>query len=190
MPEPRTIWKRRAILMAVVGLLIAIPVTIAVRGDGGDGEQAPEPTPDVPAVGEVQFDRDLGVELRLPEGWKRKRKDDVVTFKSEDGTVLIAISAPGPEDDVDAIQAAAIDEIKSQYRGVEVVDSKKKRKLGGRPAQVAVISARHPKDRAPLRILVGTAKGEQRAYLVEVFASGSQGLVEAQVLLNNLSLEG
>ena len=189
MPEPRTIWMRRAVLMAVIGLAIAIPVTIIVRGDD-DSEAPTAPEPQLPEVGEVQFDRDLGVELRLPAGWKRKREGEAVTLKSQDGTVLIGISTPGPEEDVDAIQAAAVDAIKSEYRAVKVVDTSKKRKLGGRPAQVAVISARHPKERSPLRILVGTAKGERRAYLVEVFASGSQGLVEAQVLLNNLSLEG
>ena len=189
MPDPRTIWKRRAVLMAIVGLAIAVPVTIIVRG-GDDPEAPTAPEPQVPEVGEVQFDRDLGVELRLPAGWKRKREGDAVTFKSQDGTVLIGISAPGPEEDVDAIQAAAVDAIKSEYRAVKVVDTSKKRKLGGRPAQVAVISARHPKKGSPLRILVGTAKGERRAYLVEVFASGGEALVEAQVLLNNLSLEG
>ncbi len=184
------IWKRRAVLMAIVGLVIAIPVTIIVRG-GGDEEEAPAASePDLPEVGAVQFDRDLGVELRLPSGWKRKREGDAVTFQSRDRTVLIAVSTPGPKDDVAAIQDAALAAVKSEYRAVEVVDSSEKRKLGGRPAQVVVISARHPKDRAPLRILVATAKGERRAYLVEVFASGSEGLVEAQVVLNNLSLEG
>jgi predicted Zn-dependent protease len=175
--------------MAGLGLLIAVPVTIAVRG-GADADEPAPTVPELPEVGGVEFDRDLGVELRLPNGWERKREKEAVVFESPDGTTLIAISTPGPAEHVSQIQTAAIDSIKSRYRAVEVGERIKKQRLGGRPAQVAAISARHPKKRAPLRILVATAKGEKRAYLVEIFASGASALVDAQVLLNNLALEG
>ena len=190
------IWKRRAALMAAVGLLVAIPVTIAVRGGGDDDREGPQPPPtelEAPPVGDPEFDRKLGVELRLPEGWKRKKEGDAVTFRSKDGTVLIAISAPGPADDAGAIQNAAVDAIDAQYKKVEIVSRSKKQRLGRRPAQTAAVTAEHPKRGTPLGILVSTASGDKRAYLVEVFASGSDpnaALVEAQVLLNNLRLEG
>ena len=79
---------RRSALMAVVGLLVAIPVTLIVRG-GDDDERAASPPPaepEVPAVGQVRFDRSLGVELRLPAGWKRSKEKDAVSFRSDDGT--------------------------------------------------------------------------------------------------------
>ena len=188
-------WKRRVALMAVVGLAVAIPVTIALRGDDDDGGEAgPAPAPEPPAVGELEFDRKLGIELRLPEGWKRKEeKDGVVTFRSKDKSVLIAVSAPGPAEDADEIQSAAVDSIKSEYRDVDVVERVSRRKLGDLRADTAAIAARHPESRAALRILVATAKGEKLAYLLEVFAAGADpgaGLVEAQVLLNNLRLTG
>ena len=182
--------------MAAVGLLVAIPVTIAVRGGGGDDTEESQPPPtelEAPPVGDLEVDRKLGVELRIPEGWKRKKEGDAVTFRAKDGTVLIAISAPGPAGHVDAVQDAALDAIDSQYKKVEVVSRSKKRRLGRRPAETAAITAEHPKRGTPLRILVSTAKGDKRAYLVEVFASGSNpnaALVQAQVLLNNLRLEG
>jgi hypothetical protein len=180
--------------MAALGMLIAIPVTIAVRGgdDESDGG-ATTVEPEVPPVGEIEFDRKLGVELRVPEGWKRRERDNAITYRSNDGTVLIAITAPGPADDVDAIQRGALNAIESQYRKVEVADKSSGQRLGGRRAVTAAITARHPKEGTPLRILVSTAKGDKRAYLVEVFASGSDptaALVEAQVLLNNLRLKG
>ena len=53
-----------------------------------------------------------------------------------------------------------------------------------------MLSAHRPGSGASMRILVATAKGDERAYLVEVFASGSAALVEAQVLLNTLRLDG
>jgi hypothetical protein len=194
-PDQRTIWKRRAALMAVVGLLVAIPVTLIVRGGGDDdGDDSPPPAePQIPEVGDVRVDRKLGVELRLPAGWKRNREKEAVSFRSDDGSVLIAISAPGPEEDVRAIHRAAVEAVERKYRAVEVVDRDAKARLGGRPADLTAISARQPKDRSPLRILIVTARGEKRAYLVEVFAAGEDpnaALVEAQVLLNNLRVEG
>jgi hypothetical protein len=175
--------------MAIVGLVVAIPVTIAVRsGDSDDDAQSS--APELPEVEPLEFDRDVGVELRLPKGWKRKREAGVVSLTSPDKATLIAISTPGPAEDVTPIHAAAIEAIKSQYRDVEVVTRSAKKRLGGRPATVAAIAARHPKKNEPLRILVATAKGERLAYLVEVFATGTSGIIEAQVLLNNLALEG
>ena len=178
--------------MAAIGLVVAIPVTIAVRGGGDSGGTDVPVAPEPPEVGEVEFDRDLGVELRLPEGWKRKHQRDAVSFRSEDGSVLIAITAPGPARDVKQIQEAAVRTIKAEYRDVDV-GGEDRGKLGERPARVAAVAARTPKNRDPVRILVATARGEKVAYLVEVFAAGADpnaALVEAQVLLNNLRLEG
>jgi hypothetical protein len=194
-PDDRTIWKRRVALMAAVGLLVAVPVTFAVRGGGDDDEEAPAPPAvEEPAVGELEFDRKLGVELRLPEGWRRKdEKGGVVSFRSQDGTTLVAVSAPGPAKDYESIAGAAIDSIESEYRKAEVKDRINDLELGGLPAKTAAIAAVNPESRDPVRILVSAAKGEKRAYLVEVFAAGKDpnaALVEAQALLNNLRLEG
>ena len=179
--------------MAAVGLLVAIPVTLIVRGGDDDNEPAPTADPVVPAVGQVRFDRELGVELRLPAGWKRSKEKGAVSFRSGDGSVLVAISAPGPDEDAKAIHRAAVEAIESKYRAAEVVSRDETAKLGNRPADVTAISARQPQDRAPVRILVVTANGKNRAYLAEVFAAGedpSAALVEAQVLLNNLRIKG
>ncbi len=188
---------RRAALMAVVGLLVAIPVTRIVRGagddDAGGGDSPPLAAAELPEVGETRFDRKLGVALRLPAGWKRSTEKGAVSFRSEDGSVLIAISAPGPAEDSKEIHRAAVEAIERKYRAVEVSTRDGEARLGKRPAELAAISARQPKDRAPLRILVVAARGEKRAYLVEVFAAGENpnaALVEAQVLLNHLRIEG
>jgi hypothetical protein len=194
-PDVSTVWKRRIALMAVVALVIAIPATIAIRGgdDDGEGDAAPAAQTEAPEVGKLELDRSLGVELRVPAGWKRKKEGEAVTYRSDDETVLIAISAPGPAGDFEEIQDAAVDAIESEYRRVEVVKRSSKQRLGGRRAETAAIAATNPKQGTPIRILVVTAKGEERAYLVEVFAAGSDpnaSLVEGQALLNNLRLEG
>jgi hypothetical protein len=195
MPDQRTIWKRRAVLMAAIGLIVAIPLTIALSGGDDDSEPALEPTaPATPAFGEAERDRRLGVELRIPDGWSRsKRAGDAIAYRSKDRSVLVAISAPGPAGDADSIQNAAMSAIKDQYRAVDVVKVSSRRRLGGRPARTAAIAARNPRTREPVRILVSTAKGRKRAYLVEVFAAGSDptaAQVEAQVVLETLRLQG
>lgn len=193
-PDRRTIWKRRAVLMAVIALIVAIPAAIALGG----GRDEPDPAADppraaAPELGEVDSSRKLGVVLRLPDGWTRRDKKDVVAYRSADRSVLVAISAPGPAGDADSIQSAAVDAVKGQYRGVDVIRTSSRGRLGGRPTETAAIAARNPKSRDPVRILASTAKGERRAYLVEVFAAESDptaALIQAQAVLNGLRLNG
>ena len=196
MPDQRTIWIRRVALMAIVALVVAVPLTIALRGDDDDPDPAPEAAePAAPQLGQLERNRRLAVRLRLPDGWKEQQRKagDAVAYRSSDGSVLVAISAPGPSSDADSIQKAAVDGIKGQYRAVDVVDTFSRRRLGRHPAETTAISARNPRTRDPLRILVSTAKGKKRAYLVEVFAAGSDptaAQVEAQAVLNGLRLQG
>ena len=196
MQDQRTIWTRRVALMAVVGLIVAIPVTIALGGGDDEPEPAPEATePSAPQLGQLERHQRLGVRLRLPDDWKRKERKghDAVAYRSKDGTVLVAISSPGPASDANSIHKAAVGAIKGQYRAVDVVDKLSRGRLGQRPAETAAIAARNPKTRDPMRILVSTAEGRKRAYLVEVFAAGSDpnaALVEAQAVLNELRLQG
>jgi len=190
--DEKEIWKRRIALMAVIGLIVAIPVTIVLRGGSGDSEPTVTPvTP--PQAGDLEFDRDVGVELRLPKGWERERKESFVVFRSKDRHVLVSISVPGPASDAGEIHKEAIDVLEETYDAVEIVDRAKGKKLGGRPAQIAVVSARNRENQNDLRILIATAKGEDLAYLVEVFAAApnaGRALAEAQALLNGLRLVG
>ena len=194
MPDQRTIWKRRAALMAVIALIVAVPVAIALGGGSNEPDPAADPPQTAaPELGEVDSDRKLGVVLRLPDGWTRRDEKDAVAYRSADRSVLVAVSAPGPAGDADSIQSAAVDAVKGQYRGVDVIKTSSRGRLGRRPAETAAIAARNPKTRDPVRILVSTAKGERRAYLVEVFAAGSDptaALIQAQAVLNGLQLNG
>ena len=194
MPDQRTIWKRRAVLMAVIALIVAVPVAIALGGGSNEPDPAADPPQAAaPELGEVDSNRSLGMVLRLPDGWTRTDEKDVVAYRSADRSVLVAISAPGPAGDADSIQLAAVDAVKGQYRGVKVIKTSSRGRLGRRPAETAAIAARIPKTRDPVRILVSTAKGERRAYLVEVFAAGSDptaALIQAQAVLNGLQLNG
>ena len=173
--------------MAVVGLLVAVPVTIAVRGDG-EADPPARSSSTTPELGAVELDRDLGVKLRLPEDWKRKRKHGAVAFRSPDRTVAIAISSPGPASDAETIQRQAIGVAEEQYRKARVVHRLANPRLANRPAAAAVLSARRPGE-GEIRLLIATVRGKRRAYLIEVLAAGPAGLTEAQALLNSLTLK-
>ena len=179
--------------MAIVGLAIAIPVTLMVREDGdGDSVRALEPIKaEEPKVGRVVHERDLDVKLRKPKGWDEKKRGEVLELASSDGAARVAISAPGPAADADRIHAEVLAGLRSTYRDVTVLDKKAKEPVGELKGRATAVSARVPgKNRGnELRILVSTARGKERAYVVVVFTQAegaSQSVLEAQALVNNL----
>ena len=181
--------------MAVLGLLVAIPLTMIVRGGGDDGDEPSETIDSGPLqseTGAVRSDRKLKINLRLPKGWRRERQEGgAVALLRQDGGVVIAISTPGPAEDAAEIQREALAAIESQYRKVETTGRTRDLELGGRRAISATLVATHPKKKKELRILISTAKGRKMAYLVEVVAADlNQGLVEAQAVLSGLRLKG
>lgn len=189
--DQRELWKRRVILMALVALVVGVPLTIALRGDGDDA--APEPAVEQPVLGDTEFLQELGVEIRVPEGWVQEQRDGVLSLRSADGQAIVAISAPGPAADAELIHAEAVDTLREQYRDVHEGATITDKQLGGLDARTSALTARRPDDGTELRILVATAAGENLAYLAEIFAAApqpQQALVEAQALLNNLTLEG
>ena len=115
------------------------------------------------------------------------------TFTTTVTRALVAISVPGPAEDAAQIGDEAIEALRAQYRDVRVVEEIRGKKLGGAKSITVAVSARRPSDDAELRVLVSVAAGEDRAYLVEVFAvppGADRALAEAQALLNNLKFEG
>lgn len=178
--------------MGVVGLMIAIPVTILVSG-GGDTPTA-QPLAEIevkdPEVGPKKVEESLGVKLRVPDGWSREQKQDVLELRSKDGAARVAISAPGPAADAEALHSQVVDGLRSSYADFDVAKTIKKTQLGGLKGEATVASAKLPakKGGGAQRILVTTAEGKERAYLVVVFTSGqtSESVLEAQALVNNL----
>ncbi len=191
-PNSRTIWKRRVLLMAVVAVVVGVPVTIVVRA-GDDDAGAPDAAAiDLPSLERTKYDRHLGVELRLPRGWHGKREQGVLGLRSADAGTRIAISAPGPAADADELYDETLAELRGSYEGFKLLKELNHSMLGGLRARVATIGA-VPQGGGETRLLVATASGEHRAYLVVVSTSGSESgksLVEAQALLNELKLVG
>jgi hypothetical protein len=178
--------------MAAVGLLIAIPVTIFVSGSGGSSGPAPIAEIEVkaPDVGQQKVQESLGVKLRVPEGWTREEKQNVLELQSKDGAARVAISAPGPAADADELHSQVIAGLRTSYQDFDVAKNIDKAPVGGLKGQATVATGELPQKKggAAQKILVSTAEGKERAYLVVVFTSdtASSSVLEAQALVNNL----
>lgn len=174
--------------MAVVAAIVAVPLTLILRG--GDDDRGGGAERDAAGIVALERVPSLDIALRVPRDWERKRRKGTLALRSANGNVLIALAAPGPADDVADIQREAVATIEREYRRVSVADTSRG-VIGGRRARSAVLSAEHPKTGESLQVLVATAKGREKAYLVEVYASGDpQGLLQGQAVLNNLELNG
>jgi hypothetical protein len=186
-----TIWRRRVILMAVVGILVAIPVTLLLR-DGNDGSTTSARTAGSPApeLGSGKRDRGLDVTYRLPDGWSEDKKASAIRLTSDSGAVEIVVAAPAAASAASGVLDDALAAIRDGYDEVEISRGSGK-KVGGLEARGAVVRAGTPEG--SLRILVAVAEGKERAYLVEVFTAtdvNADDLRSAQAALNSLQLNG
>ncbi len=178
--------------MAIVGLLVAVPVTLLTAG-GEDAALEPATVPTAsapPPLGEGARDRGLRVRYRVPKGWRESRRASAIRLRSRDRTAEIVIAAPAPAARAGRLLEDTLAAIRRSYDAVQV-NPGSGREIGGLRARGAVISARS--EATPLRILVAVAKGRKRAYLVEVFTAEDapgERLREAQVALNSLRLGG
>ena len=191
MPSDDLIWRRRAILMLIVGLVVAIPVTLLIRGGDDDSEPQAKPTvtDQLPLNPGVSDDK-LKASYQVPKGWTQKTKREVLTLRSHDRTVRIGLAAPAAADESDQVLRDALAGLKGSYESVEVNPGSGKT-LGGLPAKGAVIHAQG--DNIDLSILVSVMRGKKRTYLVEVFTAAAappKPVAQAQQFLNSLKLKG
>jgi hypothetical protein len=185
--------------MAGVALVVGIPLTLVIRDSGDEEESARAPQPRAKQQTEPSprprdvLDRGLGVRLKLPKGWEHDKEGSVINVRSPDKRIVIGISAPSGPDGIKAIGQEAILALRDEYKDVHVSKPVNGKKLGGIPARTVAASAVRRKDGAKLQILVATAEGKKKGYLLEVFVSGEDAtrqFVDAQNLLNNLRLVG
>ena len=176
------------LLMLAVALLVAIPVTVLVRG--GDDDRPPEAEV-APALNPAVKDKQLDVGYQVPEGWTQSKEASAIKLRSRDRSTLIAIASPAPASKANQVLDDALASVRSSYRKVDVRPGSG-RQVGGLDAKGAVVAAQTP-DGDALRILIAVAEGKRRAYLVELFTAANldpERLREAQVALNSLRLEG
>jgi hypothetical protein len=178
--------------MLAVGLLVAAPVTLLVRDD----ESGPSPRElsavELPELGKLQVDRELGVEMRLPDGWVSEKRGSVIVMRSADRQARVAVSSPGPAADADELHQQVLSGIEKTYKQSKVTEEALNLRIGGLKGATSEVEATGAGNQA-LGILVASAEGKKRAYLVVVYTrldDPGPSAVEAQALLNELRFVG
>lgn len=182
------VWKRRVLLMAIIGVLVAVPLTLLIRGGGGDGsEPSASSSAQAPEVGPVEHDRGLGVRYQVAGKWRDRKRSSAIRLRSPDRQAQIVIASPAPASETGAVLDEALTALRSGYENVDVNPGSGV-KLGGLNTRGAVATLRTRKG-VRLRVVVAVAKGDRRAYLVEVFTSSGvppERVREAQLIMNSL----
>lgn len=180
--------------MLVVGLAVAVPVTLVLSEEKNEPQTPPDAiSADLPELRPATFDKDLEVRMRLPKGWTQNRKEGVLLLKSADGQARVALSSPGPDEDADQLHSEVLAAFGDAYERFEIGTKKKKAKIGGLRGESSSMEARAKGEAQELGIVVSTAAGKKRAYLVVAYTPLVQpgtSTVEAQALINELKLVG
>jgi hypothetical protein len=192
----RQIWRRRTVVMAVVGLLVAIPVVLVVGGgsqesassEGNVSGASRGATPLTPGseLRPRRVDRRVGVSYRFPRAWGSTVEAGALRLFGPRRHVAVAVSSPAAAGRSERVLDTALAALRRNYEGVEV-DRGSGRRLGGLEADGAVVRARG--EHGPLRILVAVVEGEQRTYLSQVFSAEgapTRDIADAQRILNSL----
>lgn len=169
------------------GTLVVAVVVALIVGIGGD-----EPSrPALPTLPPAERQGANGIELSTPTGWERISHNGVVRLRSPEGDVQVLVSSPATAGQAAQALRAELDAIGKSY---EVLDASSpvSKKIGGLSGRQVVVAARQSNGK-DVRILVITANGKDRAYVVEVVAAADAAghrITEGQQVVNSLKLTG
>jgi hypothetical protein len=187
-------WKRRIVLLAILGFGVAIPLTLLARSGSDDGHYSASTSAPIPQrfrlQGEVHL-RDLGVSARVPNTWSGSRDHSTIRLRSGDRTTELAVTASAPAGRERSVLRSQLGAIRSGYRDASVKEGSG-RMVGSLAAKGAVVSMRTRSGTA-VRVLVAVASGDRHTYVVEVFSAANappERLIQAQLALRSLELTG
>ena len=180
--------------VVVIGVLVLAAmggtalVLLGGRSDDGRSEAGQEAPPS--PAGTFFRVRALGVAGIRPPQWRLKRSRRAVRLTSLDRAGLVAISTAPPSVSAPALMTSTLAAVDRSYRKV-TLSRRRRADLGGRPGS-AVSGAVTNSRGVRLDLLVSTAKGLRRTYLLQVFVARTAGLRlrEAQALVNSLEISG
>lgn len=176
-----------ALVLAAMGATAAL---LRSRSDDGDGGSSTS-TLEAPA-GQAFRAKRLGVAGVRPPGWRLRRLRRAVRLTSPDRAGLVAVSATPFPVSARALLASTSAAVRRSYRGVRFA-RRRAVKLGGIGGTMADATATNSRG-VRLDLLVATAKGRRRTYLLQVFvardALGGPRLAEAQAIVDSLELSG
>lgn len=185
-PTQVTIGAGAIVVIAALGVIGAI----ASSDDDEPRDTAPK-RPASRSKGIIEA-RAIGVRIRRPRGWTRKRAPRSITLRSPDRTILLSVSLPPGARRSAGLLQAALAAIRQGYSRVRVVGNPNGRRLANLPTRSAIASATNRRG-VKLRILTAVPQGRRRAWLVQIFAAegvNNTRLQPAQRALDTLRLTG
>ena len=191
--ELSVFWKRRIIVMGIAALVVAIPLTVAVRsGGGGDGGSPTTTTAAVRLHAKPIHDASLGLSIRVPVGWAASQKEGTVVLTSDDHAARLVFGSPAVEGQRAAVMDAVLGGIRGHYKSVTIKRGSATQKIGGIPMEDAVVSARTDSG-TPIGIHVAAGSGRHHTYLIESTTGANAPairLAQGQAALQTLKLSG
>ena len=183
---------RLGVVVIAVLVLAAMGGTALVllggRSEDGRSEAGPEAPPS--PAGTFFRARALGVAGIRPPRWRLKRSRRAVRLTSLDRAGLVAISTAPRSVGARALMTSTLAAVERSYRKT-TLSRRRRADLGGRPGSAVSGSATNSRG-VRLDLLVSTAKGLRRTYLLQVFVARTAGLRlrEAQALVDSVEISG
>ena len=178
------------VIAALVLAAMGGTAVLVVNGRSDDGRAETTPPASGSPAGTLFRTRALGVAGIRPRGWRLRSSRRAVRLRSPDRAAVVAVSGAPPSVSPAALMTSTLDALGRSYRG-ERLSRRRRAELGGN-AGIAVSGSAINSRGVRLELLVSTAKGRRRTYLLQVFVARAARLryVEAQVLVNSLELSG
>lgn len=169
---------------------VVLAIVLAVGLGDDDGSESAEVA--LPPLTGAFVDPGLGIRVAYPQDWsadrESRRESRAVVLRANDGSALVSISPVARARLADDVLAAAVDEVKDDYRRVRWL-GKQKLEIAGRSGEARLFLGTN-RERQRLRMLLATIAGDRRTYLINVFSSVEADLRIAQIeqILTSLQL--
>ncbi len=180
------------VVIAALVLAAMAGTAVLVLGGRSEKDRAGRSSPAAGAPAGTFFRaRGLAVEGIRPPGWRLASSRRAVRLTSPGRAGIVAVSAAPRSVSASALMTSTLAALGRSYRK-ERLSKRRGAKLGGR-AGIAVSGSATNSRGVRLDLLVSTAKGRRRTYLLQVFVARAPAglrLRQAQALVNSLELSG
>lgn len=182
-------------LSSRIGLALVFVLALAAMAGTAalvlpDGSEEPEATSS-PPQGVIFRAPRLGIVGVRPARWRLERSPRAVRVRSPDRAGLVAVSATPSPVSASALMASTLAAVRRSYRGARL-SARRRTRVGGLAG--TAVGGRAANSRGVrLDLLLATAGGRRRTYLLQVFvarAAAGRRLAEAQDVVNSLELSG
>ena len=178
------------VVISALVLAAMAGTAVLLLGRRSDDEQTERQPAAVQPTGTVFRSRTLGVAGIRPPGWRLKSSRRALRLTSPERAAVVAISAAPPSVGASALMSSTLAAVGRSYRN-QRLSRRRRAELGGY-AGIAVSGSATNSRGVRLDLLISTAKGRRRTYLLQVFVARAARLrvVEAQGLVESLELSG